>query len=62
MSTVGWIGIITALFLVGCLYFILTFIESLHYSDKRVSKQSKFSAILCLAIAVLLPAIYHLFA
>lgn len=61
MTTVGGIGIIVALFLIASLYFILTFIESLHLKDQRVIKQSKFSAIFCFAIAVLLPTLYHLF-
>jgi len=61
MSTVGWIGIISSLLILSSLYFILSFIESLHKKDERITKQSKIAAILCLGIALLLPVIFSSF-
>ncbi|WP_200411908.1 hypothetical protein [Virgibacillus salexigens] len=57
----GWIEVISVLLITFSLYFALSFIESLHKNDERVTKQSKFGAIICLGIALLLPVMFNLF-
>lgn len=67
MSNVGmfgmgsWIGIVSALLFVASFYFALTFFEQLKSEDERVRKQSKIAALICLAVALLLPAVYQLY-
>ncbi len=48
------ISIILILFIVLCFYFTLTFFESLRKGDERIIKQSKFAAIICMAIALII--------
>jgi hypothetical protein len=50
MYAMGWIGIV---------YFVLSFMESLHNNDKRITKQTKSAAIICLGVALLLPVILN---
>ncbi|MEN2768638.1 hypothetical protein [Ornithinibacillus xuwenensis] len=42
---------IEILFFILCFYYTLTFIENLHNEDKRVTKQAKYAAIVCLILA-----------
>ncbi|GAB4073164.1 hypothetical protein GCM10028778_07550 [Barrientosiimonas marina] len=58
MSVVGWIAIISVLLTISSFYFTLSFIESLHKKDERITKQSKAAAIICLGIALILPVIF----
>ena len=51
-------SIILILLIVLCFYFILTFFESLRKGDERIIKQSKFAAIICMAIALIIGIIY----
>lgn len=53
-------GIVTALMLTACLYFILTYFEQLKQDDKRLIKQSKLFAVISLFLAFGIPAIYQL--
>lgn len=57
----SWMGIISALLFVASFYFTLTFFEQLKSEDVRVRKQSKIAAVICLAVALLLPAVYQLY-
>jgi hypothetical protein len=52
------ISIILILLIVLCFYFTLTFFESLRKGDERIIKQSKFAAIICMAIALIIGIIY----
>jgi cell division protein FtsW (lipid II flippase) len=58
IESMGWMGILSVVFLIFCFYFTLTFIENIKKDDERVAKQSKLAAILCLAVALLIPAYY----
>jgi hypothetical protein len=51
-------SIILILFIVLCFYFTLTFFEALHKGDERIIKQSKFAAIICMSIALIIGVIY----
>ncbi|PFG14503.1 hypothetical protein ATG70_2735 [Bacillus sp. es.036] len=51
-------SIILILLIVLCYYFTLTFFESLRKGDERIIKQSKFAAIICMAIALVIGIIY----
>lgn len=57
----SWMGIISALLFVASFYFTLTFFEQLKSEDVRVRKQAKIAAVICLAVALLLPAVYQLY-
>ena len=57
----SWMGIVSALLFVASLYFSLTFFEQLKSEDGRLSKQAKIAAVICLAGALLLPAVYQLY-
>ncbi|AUD15176.1 MULTISPECIES: hypothetical protein [unclassified Planococcus (in: firmicutes)] len=67
MSNIGmfgmgsWMGIVSALLFVASFYFTLTFFEQLKSEDGRVRKQSKIAAVICLTVALLLPAVYQLY-
>lgn len=47
------IGLISVILFIFCFYFTLTFIEHIIKGDKRISKQSKIAAIICLALGLL---------
>jgi hypothetical protein len=51
-------SIILILLIVLCFYYTLTFFESLRKGDERIIKQSKFAAIICMAIALIIGIIY----
>lgn len=57
----SWVGIVSALLFVASFYFTLTFFEQLKSEDGRVRKQSKIAAVICLTVALLLPAVYQLY-
>ncbi|MDE0584177.1 hypothetical protein ON064_14190 [Planococcus sp. A6] len=57
----SWVGIVSALLFVASFYFTLTFFEQLKLEDGRVSKQAKIAAVICLAVALLLPVVYQLY-
>lgn len=54
----NWIGITSIVLYMLTFYFVLSFIESIHKDDQRVVRQSKIAAMVCLALALLLPALY----
>ncbi|MCM3454783.1 hypothetical protein M3685_12710 [Heyndrickxia oleronia] len=53
------IGIISTILIIFCFYFTLTFFENLHKGDERITKQSKLAAIICLALALIVPIVYN---
>lgn len=61
MGRGNWLGILSIVFIVLCLYFTLTFFQYLKQEDARLTKQSKFGAVICLAVSLLIPAIYNLY-
>ncbi|MGG0644119.1 hypothetical protein ABE021_09275 [Sporosarcina gallistercoris] len=56
-STAHWMTNVSALSVIGCLYFILTFFQHIKMEDERLAQQSKIAAVVCLAIALLIQAI-----
>lgn len=61
LNTGNWLSVLTPILLVACFYFTLTFFESLRKKDERVTKQSKIGATICIALALLIPAVYNLY-
>ncbi|KYG60143.1 hypothetical protein [Planococcus maritimus] len=57
----SWTGVVSAFLLVASFYFTLTFFEQLKSQDARLTKQAKIAAVICLVIALLLPAVYQLY-
>lgn len=60
-NTFNWISIISTLFIPLCFYFTLTFFQHLKKDDERLIKQTKLAAVICLALALLVPAFYNLY-
>ncbi|MCT2536264.1 hypothetical protein NC661_13490 [Aquibacillus koreensis] len=58
----GWISIISVLLIILCFSYTLTFIENIHQGDKRIAKQSKLVAIMCLGLGLLIPIVFILIA
>lgn len=56
----GWTVIISIVLFIFSFYFVLTFIENLHKGDERITKQSKFAAIICLSTALFTPVLTSL--
>jgi hypothetical protein len=61
MRTGNWLGILSMILIVLCLYFSLTFFQHLKSGDDRLIKQSKLAAVFCLALGLLIPALYSLY-
>lgn len=61
MGTGNWLGILSIVLIVLCFYFTLTFFQYLKQEDARLTKQSKFGAVFCLAASLLIPAIYNFY-
>ena len=61
MGAGNWLGIISMILIVLCLYFSLTFFQHLKLGDERLIKQSKLAAVFCLALSLLIPALYGLY-
>jgi hypothetical protein len=61
MGTANWLGIFSVILIVLCFYFSLSFFYYLKLGDERLIKQSKFAAVLCLALSLLIPAIYNFY-
>ncbi|PAQ15748.1 hypothetical protein CD798_05280 [Bacillaceae bacterium SAOS 7] len=60
-GSANWIGILSTIFVILCFYFSLTFFQHLKSDNERMINQSKLAAVICLAIALLVPAIYNLY-
>ena len=52
MELYSWLGVFSIVFIILSFYFTLSFIENLHLNDKRITKQSKRAAIICLGLAL----------
>ena len=61
MGAANWIDILSRIFIILCLYCVLTFFQHLKNNDERLIKQSKLAAVFCLAVALLVPAFYGLY-
>ncbi|MFL0366233.1 hypothetical protein ACH0BF_24965 [Pseudobacillus sp. 179-B 2D1 NHS] len=61
MGTGNWLSIISTLLILLCFYFSLTFFQHLKLGDERLIKQSKLAAVFCLALSLLIPALYSLY-
>lgn len=61
MGTGNWLGVLSTILIVFCLYFTLTFFQNLKTGDERIIKQSKIAAVVCLALGLLIPALYNLY-
>ena len=58
MGATNWVSILSIVFIVLCLYCVLTFFQHLKNDDERLMKQSKLAAVFCLAVAITL-ASFH---
>ena len=61
MGAGNWIGVLTTILIVLCFYFTLTFFQYLKSDDERLVKQSKLAAVICLALGLLIPALYSFY-
>lgn len=61
LGSAKWIGIVSNLFIVLCFYFTLTFLQHLKADNKDQTEESKKGAVLCFAIALLVPVIYNIY-
>lgn len=55
-----WLTFVTPIFLVCTLHFALSFFQYLKNDNERLMTQSKWGAIISLAIALLVPAVYQI--
>lgn len=60
--SLGWIVFISIILIILCFSYTLSFIEYLKEGDKRVAKQSKIVAIVCLVLSLFIPFVYILIA
>ena len=60
-GSANWINILAMIFLVLCFYFTLMYFQYLKENDDRLIKQSRLVAVICLAIALLVPAFYNFY-
>ncbi len=61
MGTGNWLGILSLILIVLCFYFSLSFFQYLKLGDERLIKQSKLVAVFCLALSLLIPAIFNFY-
>lgn len=57
----NWSDILSTIFIVLCLYCVLTFFQHLKNNDEKLIKQSKLAAVFCLAVALLVPIFINLY-
>ena len=57
----GAMGLISPIMFIGCFYFTLMYFQHLKSGDERLIKQSRLAAVVCLAIALLVPAAYNIY-
>ena len=60
-GSANWINILAMIFLVLCFYFTLMYFQYLKEDDDRLIKQSRLVAVICLAIALFVPAFYNFY-
>ena len=67
MSDIGFwgtgnlLGFLSTLLIIASIYFTFTFFEHLKSGDDRLRKQSKTAALICIAIALMIPAFYNMY-
>lgn len=61
MGTGNWIGMVATILIIIGFYFTLTFFQHLKSNDERLAKQSKLAAVICLALGLLMPALYSFY-
>ncbi|ART77167.1 hypothetical protein B4U37_14410 [Sutcliffiella horikoshii] len=61
IGTENWLGLLSMILITFCFYFSLTFFQYIKLGDERLIKQSKLAAVYCLALALLIPALYSLY-
>lgn len=57
----NWLGIVSTILFIISIYFTFTFFEYLKTEDHRLRKQSKIAAVICISLALMIPAVYNLF-
>ncbi|MBD8015127.1 hypothetical protein [Planococcus wigleyi] len=60
-GTGNWLGILSITLLIGSIYFTFTFFEHLKSGEHRLRKINKIAALICIAGALLTPALYHFY-
>ena len=60
-NAMSWIGFIPPIMFVGCLYFSLMYFQHLKNGEERKIKQSRIAAVICLAVALLVPALFNFY-
>ena len=61
VGSANWINILAMVFIVVCFYCTLMYFQYLKENDDRLIKQSRLVAVICLAIALLVPAFYNFY-
>ncbi|MFF5994941.1 hypothetical protein AAGS61_09310 [Lysinibacillus sp. KU-BSD001] len=56
-----WVDILPRVFIILCFYCTLMFFRHLKDGDERLIKQSTLAAVFCLAVALLIPVMYHFY-
>lgn len=59
-GTTIWLGLVSPVFLVITLYFTLTFFQQMKAGNQTAMVQSKLFAVICLAIALIVPVIFNI--
>ena len=54
------VGLAPAVLWILCFYFTLSFFENLKKGNERLIRQSKFAAVVCMALAILAPVVLSL--
>lgn len=57
----GWLAMVTPIFWILCFYCTLMYFQHLKNEDERKIKQFRLAAVICLAIALLIPAISNFY-
>lgn len=61
LGTGNWLEILSTILFIVSIYFTFTFFEHLKSGDDRIRKQSKVAALICISIALMIPAFYRLY-
>lgn len=59
-SLIGLLNLVSPIMLIACLYFVLMYLQHLKDGEERLIKQSRLAAVICLAIALLVPALFNI--
>jgi hypothetical protein len=61
IGAMDWLAMVTPVFWVLCFYFALLYFQHLKNGDERLIKQSRLAAVICLALALLVPAMSNIY-